>query len=60
MNLNARELISQVIQVQTMSFGLLMMVDMETTNASWVNKYHTLEEDKNQSALTEKSLKEKS
>ena len=59
MSHNARVLTDQENLIQTMKSGHHMMVDMEIINASWVNKYHTLDESKTANVSMEKNLKER-
>jgi len=61
MSLNAKVLTSQELMSLILNSGALtMMVDMDPAiNASLDNKLHTLEENKNLSALTVKTSKDK-
>jgi len=61
MSLNAKALTSQELMSLILNSGALtMMVDMDPAiNASLDNKLHTLEENKNLSALTVKTSKDK-
>ena len=59
MRLNARVQTDQVKLTLIMKYGHHMMEDMEKISASWDNKFHTLEESKNQNASTVRNSKER-